>query len=327
MRTLFNILLCSIISISTIAQTTIANGGFENWGNPSPGVAAEPTGWYSNKSGSAIAKLGPQTCFKDSTIVHSGRYSVKTVTENYIGTAVNGAVTTGVVNAPSISDKTLGYIGTVNYSTATDDRRMSFTGRPDSIVGWYQYTSGGTGEQGKMRAILHTGEYYDPETPTTYHPDPTANKIADALFLTPTSSVSTWTRFSIPFTYVSASSPAYIMINVTPSANQATTITGSTLWLDDLTVVYNPPAGICNTVMKEEDVTIYAYNKTVCVRFATEVVTGSIISLIDITGKEVFSQGIDKGYNSFYLSDLHSGIYIYHLSNSDFYKTGKLFIQ
>ena len=257
--------------LGATAQTTITNGGFELWGNtvPSGDTYTEPTNWYSNQSGSSIAALGAETCFKDATVVHTGSYSVRLETiSGPLSTVINGSVTTGVINAPSFT-KSDGYIGTVNYSTASDDRRMNFTGRPDSLVGWYQYTqstmttgTGGANEQFKIRAILHTGDYYDPETPTTYHPDPTANKIADVTFLGPMSNVSSWMRFSVPFNYVSASSPAYIMINATPSANQLTTVTGSKLWLDDLEVVYvtastcNPVTGLAASAITSTSATI-----------------------------------------------------------------------
>jgi len=261
MKAIATLILSAGISLAATAQTTITNGGFELWGNtvPSGDANTEPTNWYSDQSGSTTAALGPETCFKDSTAPHSGTYCVKVETELFslggiITEYINGVVTTGVVNAPTTS-KADGYIGTQNSSdSATDVRRMAFTGRPDSLVGWYQYTqsttstgTGGPNEQGKIRAILHTGQYYDPETPTTYHPACIANKIADALFLTPMSNVGTWTRFSVPFTYVSTSSPAYIMINVTSSANQLTSVAGSILLLDDLSVVY-PASSTCDTV-------------------------------------------------------------------------------
>ncbi len=255
MKIISTLVLCAAFGCSAVAQTTITNGGFENWGNASPGISGpvgEPTSWYSNKSGGGLADLGPQTCFKDSIDQHSGLYCVKLITESGIA-VVNGVVTTGVVDAPSatITTKDSGYVGTVKYvssGTSTDDRRMAFTGRPDSLVGWYKYTPGGSGEMGKIRCILHTGDYFDPETPTnSYHPITFANRIADDTFFTPSATVSTWTRFSVPFTYYSTSSPTYIMINATSSANQATTISGSTLWLDDLEVVY-APAITCNTV-------------------------------------------------------------------------------
>ena len=327
MKILSALILSTTISVSAIGQTTITNGGFENWGNASPGLSSEPTSWYSDQSGGGLANLGPQTCFKDSLDQHSGSYCVKIVTENSLFAVVNGVVTTAVVNAPT-TNKSNGYIGTVNTSTASDDRRMPFTGRPDSLVGWYKYTPGGSGEQGKIRAILHIGDYFDPETPTTYHPDPTANRIADDTFFTPTTTVAAWTRFSVPFTYVSTASPAYIMINATPSTNQTTTISGSTLWLDDLQVIYNPPTAVNNTIMKEEDVNVYAYKKSVCVNFINGTANESVITLKDITGKKVFSATItnDK-FSTYNLSDLNTGVYIYQLSNGNYCKTGKIFIQ
>lgn len=336
MKSIATLILFVSLGFGAAAQTFITNGGFENWGNTVPAgdtISSEPTGWYSNKSGSAIAKLGPYTCFKESTPAHvrSGSYSVKVMTGNYLGTAVNGVVTTGVVNAPSLT-KTDGYIGTKNLSDSTaDDRRMNFTGRPDSLVGWYQYTQStspsGTSEQCKIRAILHTGDYYDPESPSSYHFDPTPNKIADVTFLGPTSNVATWTRFSVPFTYVSSSSPAYIMVNVTPSANQNTSAIGSTLWLDDLQVAYKP-VSVNNIALNEQSVNVYAYGKTVCVNFTDGNDEQSVLTIFDISGKKVFSHTVlNNQFNSFKLSDLNTGIYIYQLSNSDYRKTGKLFIQ
>lgn len=60
MHKIFTSVLSIFFGLSALAQTQLANGGFETWGNSSPGVAAEPTGWYSNKSGSSVAQLGPQ---------------------------------------------------------------------------------------------------------------------------------------------------------------------------------------------------------------------------------------------------------------------------
>ena len=259
MKILSTLAILAAFSIGASAQTTITNGGFESWGNtvPASDTCTEPTNWYSDLSGSSNAMLGIETCFK-STTAHSGTYSVKVTTEKdlilggLITEYINGVVTTGVVNAPTTT-KTDGYIGTVNYSTASDIRRMPFTGQPDSLVGWYQYTPASSAERGKVRAILHIGNYFDPETPTTYHPACIDSEVASAVFYTdtPGTTVSSWTRFSVPFTYTtglyaSGSAPAYIMINVTSSANQSTAIQGSTLLLDDLQAIYNPI--VCTTV-------------------------------------------------------------------------------
>jgi hypothetical protein len=320
MKKLFTLFLISS-SLYVSAQTTISNGGFEAWGNPSPGVAAEPTGWYSDKSGSSIASAGPQICYKDNSIVHTGTASVRVETTNYLGQAVNGAVTTGVINAPTFT-KTDGYIGTINYSTSTDKRYMNFVGRPDSIVGYYQYLSGGAGEQPKVRAILHTSDYFDPETPTTYHAACTANKIGDAVWIGPTGTSAVWKRFSVPFTYTSAGAPAHILINITSSANQATTITGSKLWIDDLSVIYNSTK--VSEFSKETNVKVYSHDKTIYVDFTNRSEEQSTLMVFDLTGKNVASFKIEGNkLNGFDLSNLNSGLFLYQLIGTDYKKSGK----
>lgn len=315
-----------LASKALLAQTQIPNPGFENWGNTSPGVSGEPTSWYSNTSGSNIAKLASITCFKDNSVFHSGAASVRIQTISYAGSAVNGSLTTGVVDAPSLT-KSAGYIGTVNYSTPGDDRRTPFTGRPDSIVGWYQYSSGGSGEQGKLRAILHTGDYYDPETPTTNHPDPTPNKIADALFLGSTSNVTSWTRFSVAFTYTSSATPAYIMINMTPSANQNTTVTGSQIWFDDIDMIYNTSAGI-NELNKNQSLKVFYSDKTVYVDFLNRNEDQSTILIFDLTGKLISSQKIDNNkLNAINVSNLNTGLYLYQIIGAAYQKAGKFIVD
>jgi hypothetical protein len=323
MKRLFT--LFSILSIYSYSQTTIPNAGFESWGgNPSPGVSGEPTFWYSNKSGSNIAKLANPICFQDGTIKHSGNYSVRVETINYFGSAVNGAVTSGVINAPTTS-KSDGYIGTVNYSSSSDVRYMNFTGRPDSITGWYQYTSGGAGEQPKLRAILHTLDYFDPETPTTNHPACISNKIGDALWIGPTGSQSTWKRFSVPFTYTSSATPTHIMINITSSANQLTTVVGSKLWIDDLAMVYNSTK--VNEVNKEAVVKVYTHDKIVYVDLQNSD-EAAVLTIFDLTGKAVGSYKVDSNkQNSFDLSTYNNGLYLYQVSASDYKRSGKFIIE
>lgn len=230
------------IALSATAQTTIPNGDFETWGNVAPGIAAEPTGWYSNKSGSTVATFGDPTAFKETSNPHSGTSCVRIETISYLfGTKINGSLTTGVINAPT-TDKAKGYVGTKNFSTPTDIRRTPFVGRPDSLVGWYKYTQGGSAEKAKIVAILHNGEYNDPEVPVSgnTYANTTANRVGKALFVSAAANVTGWTRFSVPFTYSLGTNPEYIMLSITSSNDQMTNVAGSKLWLDDLEVIYNP---------------------------------------------------------------------------------------
>jgi hypothetical protein len=334
-------LTCIALTTSLIGQTQLPNASFENLGNASPGVSSEPTSWYSNKSGSSVAKLGGQTCFQDNTLHHSGSYSMRLETISYFGTAVNGSASTGVINAPC-SNKSYGYIGTINYSTASDDRRLACTSRPDSIVGWYQYTPGDATEQAKVRAILHTGDYNDPETPVAMtsgvtcpssgannHPDLSANKIGDALFVSTAGvTVGTWTRFSVPFIYTSSATPAYIMVNITSSYNQATTVTGSKMWIDDIALIYNNNAGINTNTAKSNAVHVYYADKNLSVDFTHKTDEQSSLSIFDLTGKMISFQKLDNNKsNTVNLSSLNSGMYLYLISGTASQKAGKFIVD
>ena len=331
MKAIFTTILSFAFGVTAIAQTQLTNGDFEAWGNASPGVSAEPTNWYSNKSGSTTAQLGPQTCFKDNTIKHGGAASVRLETTNFIIAVVNGNVTTGVINAPS-SDKHEGYIGTINYSNASDIRRMAFHARPDSIVGWYQYTQAPTlnTEVGSIKTILHVGHYFDPETPVNgNHPDSSMNKIATAEFTTPASSVATWTRFSIPFTYVSTDTPAYVMVNMTSSKDQLTNTAGSKIWVDDLTMIYNPPPQSVNNVASlENNVKAYSYNKIFYVDFMNRNNNESNVSVYDLNGRKVLSETFtNNNLHSFDMTKYNSGVYLYRIYSNGETKSGKFFVD
>jgi len=325
-------------AFSAFGQQQITNGDFESWGNPSPGNADEPTSWYSNKTGSSVASIGPQTCFKETTDPHSGTACVRIETKYYILAVVNGNMTTGIVNAPS-QNKAEGYIGTVKHNSTSDQRRMAFTGRPDSLVGWYKYTqatsgTGASAEKGKVRAILHSGDFFDPEAPVNgNHMDLSANKIGEADFFTDAANTTQWKRFSVPFNYVKGDVPAFIMINTTSSENQLTTApgssgTGSKMWLDDLKVIYNTPPTTGVSETEKNDFKVYSFDRTIYVDFS-EINTPSELTVLDITGKVVYSKSMETGQmNQVQLpSSLSGGTYLYRILGAEVQKSGKLNIK
>ncbi len=330
MNKTFTTLLSLSISLFSFSQTQITNAGFENWGGS--GSSAEPTSWNSNKTGTGLASSGPQTCFQETSAPHSGSSCVRVETVYYILAVVNGNVTTGVVNAPN-SNKSEGFIA------ATGSDKLAFTGRPDSLVGWYKYTqatsgTGASAEQAKVYAVLHSGDYYDPAAPVnSNHSDLSANKIGEALFVSPAANQSAWKRFTIPFTYVNSNTPAFLMVNITSSNNQNTvapgfTGSGSKLWVDDLEMIYNPVA----TSVKENDFTknvkVYYYEKSIYVDFLNKTSETSMIEIYNATGQLVSTQSIDNStVNTIDVSKLGSGIYMYKISGKSQGKFGKLFID
>lgn len=317
------------------AQNQLNNGGFENWDNAGTSTE-EPMDFNSNKTGSNTAQLGPQTCYRDATVVHGGSYSCRVETKYYVISVVNGNVTTGVVNAPS-SNKSEGYIGTVNYSNSSDVRRVAFTARPDSIVGYYQYSQATSGtnasqEQGKVIAWLHSGDFNDPKAPVnSNHPDLSANEIGTALFVTPQSNVGVWTRFSVPFTYQNNNTPAYIMLNITSSNNQLTTApgaigTGSKLWVDDISFIYNTPSAVKENV-NASDIKVWQSNKLLNVDLTKIASLDSEILLYDLTGKVLLSKKLETGkLNAIDLPA--AGLVVYQISSKGtVLKNGKLSLQ
>lgn len=328
MKGIFTSVIAIAFSLAANAQTQIPNGGFENWGNAAPGNADEPTGFYSNKTGSSLAQVGPQTCFKDVTVKHSGNAAVRIETKNVpsLSVVVNGNLTTGVVNAPSIN-KADGYLGTTKYADSTDIRRMAFTGRPDSLVGWYQYTAANGNELGKVKVILHNDKYYDPEAATNYHPGTAANRVGMAEFFTPAASVTTWTRFSVPFIYAQSAAPSYIMINATSSADQLTSVAGSILWLDDLSVIYNNSNNVGNVISKENVAVNYA-NHNLYVDFLNRTAGSAEIRVFDLSGKLVLSGKVSHSQlNTLPMPEVAGGIYVYTLGNENYRISGKLTIN
>ncbi len=316
------------VSLFSFGQTQITNSNFELWDNVGA-ATEEPTSWNSNKTGTGLASSGPQTCYKDAT-AHTGASCVRVETKYYIIAVVNGNATTGVVEAPN-SNKAEGFL------TASGSNKIAFTGRPDSLTGWYKYTqatsgTGASAEQAKVVAHLHTGDFYDPLVPvSSNHIDLSTNKIATALFVSPASNQATWKRFTVPFNYVSSSSPASIMVSLTSSNNQVTvapgiTGSGSKLWIDDIQCIYNTVLVHENDFTK--NVKVYYFDKTIYVDFLNKNNEQSALEIYNATGQLVSTQNIENNkVNSIDVSLLTNGIYIYKISGKSQGKFGKLFIN
>jgi hypothetical protein len=225
------------------SQTQMVNSDFELWDNISANTA-EPQEWSSNKTGSGFASLGPQTCFAETGIVHSGTYSVKLTTlSSGFGSNVNGVVTCGRVNAPSTTPSQ-GYNSTVQSNAAFN---MPLTARPDSIVFWVRYAPG-SGDSARTHVLLHTA--YDQRDPTSNDPNGMTNVIGDAT-LNYGSTGGAWVRKSVPFIYYNGNTPAYILATFTASKVPGGGSTSTVLYVDDVSLIYNPvvTTGVINPLI------------------------------------------------------------------------------
>jgi len=207
------------------AQQQLNNPGFETWEDVGIGTD-EPTHWNSIKtSDNTLLNPAAPIVWGKSTDAHSGQYSLKLWNVATFGIVATGTITNGQVHSDLNPNN--GYV----FTNLDDDRfHTAFNQRPDSLTGWYK-ANPATNDFGTVKIVLHRG-YLS-------LPGDEANIIATAYLEFPSATVNTWTRFSIPFEYVSEETPEYFLSVIT-AGNGVNAVEGSEIWYDDLAFVYNP---------------------------------------------------------------------------------------
>ncbi|MBE9480120.1 MAG: hypothetical protein IMY69_00325 [Bacteroidetes bacterium] len=211
----------------SFGQNIIENPGFELWEDAGASVD-EPVDWNSIQTSDAdfmIRNFAP-VVLNRSTDAYRGKYSLQLINKSAAGTVDPGLTTNGRIHA--VMDREKGYI----YTDTADSRwNTPFTARPDSIVGWYKCFPK-EGDNGKVQVVIHTGMASISENNSK------KNWIGTAQFLLPSSEVSSWTRFSTPFTYFNSNTPEYILIILT-SGNGLKAVDGSEAYFDALELKFN----------------------------------------------------------------------------------------
>jgi len=291
-------ILILILSTSFLnAQTNPAtpNAGFESWTHHS--TYDDPNGW--NDLNSSTSVFGIYTCIKDSTPadVHSGKNAVRLITMTYFGQLIPGTITTG----------------TINTTSQTISGGLPYTLRPDSIIGWFKYTPA-SGDNGDIEFYLF---------------DASSDTVGEAFFKTPTTTVSTYKRFSLPVTYRSSNAVTMALWILTSSINQTSGKSGSELYADDLGLVFDSATGI-NNIVDENRITISP-------NLATDYVTinnisdspSVLFSLYDITGRKVSEEKTTQGKTNIALNGLSEGLYFYSITDeqNSVIKSGKIVVQ
>jgi hypothetical protein len=291
------ILISSISYLSAQINPATPNAGFESWTHYSSGGGYDdPDSW--NCLNPLTSGFGIITCFKDSTNPHSGKYAVHLLTQSVHTITAPGTITTGIIDPLN---------ETINGG-------LPYTLRPDSIIGWYMYTSV-SGDNGDIEFYLFGATHTD--------------TIGQAFFNTPKSNVNTWTRFSLAITYTSAATPDTALWIFSSSVNQANAQIGSQLYIDDLGLVVDSTAGI-NTINNSENITVGPDPATNIVSVNNNSNVKSLVfTLVDVTGRKIGEQRIATGANYIDLTGLAQGIYIYCMCDEQntIIKTGKLVVD
>lgn len=278
------ILLSWLLSLSAfvaIAQNAATpNPGFENW--TQQGNYWNPNSWSNLNSSTYI--LGVFTCQRASAAadVHSGSYAIKLTTKSVFGITANGIASTATL----ITTPPYGITGGIPY-----------TGRPDSIVGWYKYTPANANDSGFVQFALLTNNY---------------DTIGMVKFNTPNTPVTSYTRFSKAITYLSPATPelSYWILSASDGVNP---VVNSVLIVDDIDLIFvttpvtgepvkSPIAPVSNLV-QEEIVIKNPSEKQV------------FFELTDLSGRMVMREEITHHRQSISSAMLNNGIYIYRLSD------------
>lgn len=217
-----------------ISQQQLENGNLELWENVGT-ATEEPVNWSSLKTADALASTAPQVISRDAGRI--GGYCARLEVKSVFGVAANGIMTNGRVHADFNPNN--GYV----YTDATNAQwHTNFSSRPDSIVGWYKYAPQNS-DIGKVEVILHVSEGRLPFNGYEQ------NLIGRARYDISGASAD-WVRFSKEFSYYNGDTPDFLLITVA-AGDSTLSKNGTLLWVDDLELIYNEPASLSPSSLKE----------------------------------------------------------------------------
>lgn len=322
MKKLFTLFIIIILlaSTSAIKAQQVNNSGFETWDNLGA-ATEEPTDWNSFKTGTGTLSYLLSQQVKRSTVTRpgsTGMYSCVTWSKSTIGIVANGNFTTGQVNANSMtpSDPT-NFNATVITNPAFSE---AMTGQPDSLVAWVKFKPVGTGnDSARVSAIIHDSyNYIDPEDAASA---PHRYGLCEKNFSTTNGQ---WVRISTPFTYPGpATSAAFILITFTTNKTPGGGTAADSLYVDDLSLIYNP--GGIPVVNKPEKYNVYTDASDLIIQASFQKPVKSEICIYNISGQLVYKTQVNSALVSEHvaLNTMNKGMYIVTITN----EAGDMFSQ
>jgi len=297
MKKIVTLITFFIFSAEGIFAQATPNNGFETWTHSTFPVYDSPNSW--DNLNASTGTLGVITCVKATAAadIHSGAAAIKLITKTVLTQTANGIATTG----------------TINTTTQTIGGGISYTLRPDSIVGFYKYTSV-SGDNG-FAEIQLLGAGGDTDT------------IGYVRFVTPSSTVGAYTRFSKAIVYRSAN-PVVKSIWILSSSKDATThFVGSTAFFDDVNLVFASATGIAN--QSNLEITVGPNPATDHLIINNTMINRGTFLLFDVTGRIVSERKFDGISTVIDLSELPLGLYLYSISDekNTVIKTDKIIIK
>ena len=274
------------------SQITLPNMDFENWTSYSGGAYEEPSGgvWA---TANRIALLGMPVTTEKTTDAFSGTYAAKMTTKKYVGMTLTGSLATGVFdeNLTPPANMKLG---------------QPFTGRPIRFTGYYKYIN----NAGDSCAIYATLSKWNGS----------AREVVGKANLQNTSNtVSTYTKFDLPFVYNSSDIPDTISMVFASSAGGAQMLgnDGSTLFVDNINLEYT--SGINELPNSSIKVQCYPVPAMAVVNFVLDrnIINGSVKTFNELGSQIKTINVINNNEFSIPVNNLPRGKYYYQISDKN----------
>jgi hypothetical protein len=275
------------------AQNAIPNPGFENW--TSQGSYDNCTGWGTIDQSISTFCGCAGTAVKTAVAgeFHSGTLAMKLKTLSVFGQTAPGIAATG----------------TINTSTQAVDGGVAYNLLPDSIVGWYRYTPSGT-DTGSVEITL-----------SKWNTGTNKRDVVGHAKITQNTSIVSYVRFAQALTYSLSGTPDTMVIVLLSSSTTAPQV-NSTMWVDDLDLIFNSTTNIANNHLANALVSVYpnpSKGNFIVEINSTEKQT---MQLFDVNGKLVLTQ-IINGKTNIDVSNLAEGVYNLSLINSEWFVVNK----
>jgi hypothetical protein len=274
----------SLVSLSVKSQTTFPNPDFEIWAD-----TANAYGWDCSNIDTTYMGFPVKifTAVQDSLNEHGGSYCMKLKSKNVgFGMPTNPGFTTLGTFWFTISPQAGGAIGGIPFS-----------GKPDTLKGWYKATPQGNDLPTVFMEIWQGAH---------------ATIIQRDTMLLP--AAASYTQFAMKLNYSSTANPDSMNIVISSSKlyTQADIAANSLMYIDDLELVYGNTSILGINYTKEFNVYADAATNNLIVNLSLEMPEMTTISMYNTAGQLVYRtrKNIGQSAETIGLDGFEKGIYI-----------------
>ena len=229
------------LNAQRVEEQQFYNYGFESWVNEGS-EEVEPAHWHSFMSASGTfnglmsQQIEPSSSKRPGS---SGNRSVRIFSKKKVGIVANGNMTTGRINAGSMSpDGGSNY----NYTQRNSDYCTPMTVIPDSLTVWVAFRAKESDSYASVMTAIHGDVDLKQLSSGGYDPSNMVCATAKREYARTCASGNSlvWKRLSIPFTTASHNDPRYILTTFSTNSTPGGGDSGDEVFIDDIYLIYNP---------------------------------------------------------------------------------------